>query len=378
MRNVVIACGGTGGHLTPGIALAQSLEERGYPTWLFTSQKQVDARLSSKYPKLSFQSMPGAPLIRTPMGLARFGKGFALSFLRSHRFYRRIGADALVGFGGFSTFGPAMAAKMRGIPVFVHEANRAVGKAVRFLARSSARVYLPEGMRLDGVSPEIIRNLGYPLRKEFRRIPLERARKQLGISLNDRLLVVIGGSQGASSLNQWVKDNLQELAADGISTYCITGMGKDSSGVVQMEGPSGKTITSRFVSFTDEMNVVLSAADLVVSRAGAGAIAEIISCRVPSILIPYPFAADDHQHYNASFLEGKGGGIICRDDEIGQNLLNEVREVIFNEEFRAILRRNLFSMDSGDVGGRMCADLIQCLQEISVSNKVEGRIFRFV
>ena len=62
MRNVVIACGGTGGHLTPGIALAQSLEERGYPSWLFISQKQVDARLSKKYPKLSFQSMPGAPL----------------------------------------------------------------------------------------------------------------------------------------------------------------------------------------------------------------------------------------------------------------------------------------------------------------------------
>ena len=85
-------------------------------------------------------------------------------------------------------------------------------------------------------------------------------------------------------------------------------MGKDSSGVVQLEGPEGKTITSRFVSFTDEMNVVLSAADLVVSRAGAGAIAEITRCRIPSILIPYPYAADNHQYLNASFLEGKGGG----------------------------------------------------------------------
>ena len=84
-------------------------------------------------------------------------------------------------------------------------------------------------------------------------------------------------------------------------------MGKDSSGVVQLEGPEGKTITSRFVSFTDEMNVVLSVANLVVSRAGAGAIAEITRCRIPSILIPYP-AADNHQYLNASFLEGKGGG----------------------------------------------------------------------
>ena len=378
MRNIVIACGGTGGHLTPGIALAQSLEERGYPTWLFTSKKQVDARLSSKYPKLTFVPMPGAPLIRTPLGLARFGQEFLLSFYRSQRFYRQVGADALVGFGGFSTFGPAMAARTRRMPIFIHEANRAVGKAVRFLAKNSARLYLPEGMNLDGTSPEVIRNLGYPLRKEFRRIPMERARKQLGISLSDRLLVVIGGSQGASSLNQWVKKNLQSLASDGISTYCLTGIGKESSGVLQLEGPGGKTVTSRFVSFTDEMNVVLSAADLVVSRAGAGAIAEIIRCRVPSILIPYPYAADNHQMLNASYLEGKGGGVVCPDREIEQNLLTEVREVIFNEEFRSILRRNLFSMDGGDVGARIGSDLIQCLKEAPKSKKVEGGVLRFV
>ena len=372
MRNVVIACGGTGGHLTPGIALAQSLEERGYPSWLFISQKQVDARLSQKYPKLSFQAMPGSPLIKSPIGLARFGHGFIKSFIQSNNFYRKVGADAMVGVGGFSSFGPAMAARVRGMPIFIHEANRAVGKAVKFLAKRSARVYLPEGMRLEGISPEITRNLGYPLRKEFRRIPLERARKQLGISINDRLLVVLGGSQGASSLNQWVKNNLQSLASEGISTYCLTGMGKDSSGVVQLEGPEGKTITSRFVSFTDEMNVVLSAADLVVSRAGAGAIAEITRCRIPSILIPYPYAADNHQYLNASFLEGKGGGIVCMEEEIEKNLLKEVKEVIFNEEFRAILRRNLFSMDGGDIGAQMTSDLIQCIQEHSLAENFQS------
>ena len=199
MRNIVIACGGTGGHLTPGIALAQSLEEKGYPSWLFISQKKVDSRLSQKYPNLSFQSMPGAPLIKSPLGLARFGHGFVSSFFQSQNFYRKVGADALVGFGGFSTFGPAMAARFRGMPIFIHEANRAAGKAVRFLAKRSTRTYLPEGMRLDGISPEIVRNMGYPLRKEFRKIPIERARKQLGIPITDRLLVVIGGSQGAAS-----------------------------------------------------------------------------------------------------------------------------------------------------------------------------------
>ena len=177
MRNIVIACGGTGGHLTPGIALAQNLEEKGHPAWLFISQKSVDSRLARKYPKLNFKAMPGAPLIKSPIGICRFIFGFLFSFIRAYRFYGKIRADAIVGFGGFSSFGPAMAAKARGIPVFIHEANRAVGKAVRFLAKRSKRLYLPEGMHLEGISPEVIRNMGYPLRREFRRIPKERGKK---------------------------------------------------------------------------------------------------------------------------------------------------------------------------------------------------------
>jgi UDP-N-acetylglucosamine--N-acetylmuramyl-(pentapeptide) pyrophosphoryl-undecaprenol N-acetylglucosamine transferase len=378
MRNIVIACGGTGGHLTPGIALAQSLEEKGCPCWLFISQKAVDDRLSSKYPKLSFIPMPGAPLIKTPLGLLRFLYGFALSFWRSYRFYKKIGADAIVGFGGFSSFGPAMAARMKGMPVFIHEANRAVGKAVRFLAKRSTRLYLPEGMQLEGISPEIIQNIGYPLRQEFRRIPRERARKQLGVAQGERLLVVLGGSQGATSLNRWVKQNIEELAKEGISTYCLTGMNKESSGVVQLEGPIGQTITSRFVPFTDEMNAVLSAADLVISRAGAGAIAEIIRCRIPSVLVPYPHAADNHQYLNASFLERKGGGIVCLEDKMEDILLDEIRDVMFNEEFRAILRRNLFSMDGGDVAGLLATDLIQLLKDRPQGDSVPGGVLRMV
>ena len=373
MKNVVIACGGTGGHLTPGIALAQSLEEKGCNSWLFISRKSVDSRLSSKYPKLNFVAMPGAPLIRTPIGLFLFLRGFMSSYLRSKRFYKKVNADAMIGFGGFSSLGPALAARLQKIPIFIHEANRAVGKAVRMIAKNSDRVYLPEGMVLEGLSTEVVKNVGYPLRKEFRRIPRERARKHLGILNSDRLLVVLGGSQGAASLNRWVKKNLSDLAGEGIATLCITGMGKDSSGVVQLDGPADEIITSRFITFTDEMNVLLSAADLVVSRAGAGAIAEIVRCRVPSILIPYPFAADNHQLHNARFLEVKGGGLVCKDEDLTENLFKEVREMMFNEELRAILRRNLFAMDRDNSGSRIVDDMMQLVSERKMSLDTQGR-----
>ena len=144
--------------------------------------------------------------------------------------------------------------------------------------------------------------------------------------MTDKLLLVLGGSQGASSLNKWVKNNLAQLAEDGISVYCLTGLREQNSGTVQLEGIGGETITSRFVSFSDQMHILMSAANLVISRAGAGSIAEIIKCRVPSILIPYPYAADGHQHANANYLEAKGGGLVCLEENINDKLLLEVRK----------------------------------------------------
>ncbi|MBT3666342.1 MAG: UDP-N-acetylglucosamine--N-acetylmuramyl-(pentapeptide) pyrophosphoryl-undecaprenol N-acetylglucosamine transferase, partial [Opitutae bacterium] len=134
----------------------------------------------------------------------------------------------------------------------------------------------------------------------------------------------------------------------------------------------------RFVSFTDEMNAVLSAADLVITRAGAGAIAEIVRCRIPSIMIPYPHAADNHQFLNAEFLERKGGGILCSENNIMDSLMDEVREVMFNEEFRTILRRNLFAMDNGDEASRISDDLCLCLKQSAIQQTTHGGVLRMI
>jgi len=117
----------------------------------------------------------------------------------------------------------------------------------------------------------------------------------------------------------------------------------------------------------------MSAANLIISRAGAGSIAEITRCRVPSILIPYPYAADQHQLANASYLESKGGGVVCLEENINKKLLSEVREVMFNEEFRAILRRNLYSIDQEDSAQKLGKEILQYLQlkeNFSVSSEL--------
>lgn len=346
MSNIIIACGGTGGHLAPGISLAQAMEERDHLCWLFTSRKKVDARLAKKYDDLSFVQVAGRPFSKNPLKTALFFKELTQGVLFSLRFFRKAGIDCVFGFGGYSSVAPVIAARIRGIPYFLHEANRGVGKTTKALAPRAARTYLPEGVRIEGLSPNRSRACGYPVRREIRRMSRGQARSRLGIRPDERLLVVMGGSQGAASLNRCVKINAERLALEGIGIYAITGPGNDSEGVVELNGGHRK-VTARFVPFCDDMAALLSSADVVVSRAGAGAIAEITRCRVPSILIPYPHAADDHQRLNAGFMESKGAAIVCEDSQL-DNLFDEVRELTFNDELQAILRRNLDHAEKGE------------------------------
>ena len=353
---MVVACGGTGGHLAPGISLAQIMEERGHPCWLFISQKKVDLRLSEKYGDLSFVQVPGRPFSKNPLKFALFTKELAKGVLFSLRFFRKAGIDCVFGFGGYSSVAPVLAAKIRGLPYFLHEANRGVGKTTKKLARGSARTYLPEGIRIEGLSPNRTRPCGYPVRREIRRMSRVRARSKLNIRPDERLLVLIGGSQGAERLNLWIKQNLDRLASDGISVFAVTGPGNESGGEIELKSGNNRKVKARFVPFCDDMAALLSCADIVVSRAGAGAIAEITRCRVPSILVPYPYAADDHQKLNASFLESKGAAVVCEERNL-QNLFEEARELIFNEELQAILQRNLDHAEKSDPLSLMASDI---------------------
>ena len=131
MRNVVIACGGTG-HLTPGIALAQSLEERGCPSWLFIGKNRSTLDFLKNIQKLSFQAMPGSPLIKSQLDLLGLDMASLSPLYNQIIFIERVGADAMVGFGGFSSLDQQWQ-HAQGMPIFIHEANRAVGKAVKFL-----------------------------------------------------------------------------------------------------------------------------------------------------------------------------------------------------------------------------------------------------
>lgn len=358
MSKIVIACGGTGGHLAPGIAVAEVLQAQGHDCRLLISQKQVDSALIAKYSHLNFHKTPGRAFSGGIM--ARFASvwGVFSGYLFSRKFIQKEAPDLVLLFGGFLSVGLGVAARLSGIPVALHEANCHPGKAIRLIKCIATRVYLPDGVRLKGVQPASTRYLGYPVRQDVKHSLKVDAWKRLGISVPNKLLVVIGGSQGASALNDWVTKSFGELARSGISVYCVTGLGKSTKSTIHEVARSGDDMTATLVPFSDNMGDVISAADLVVSRAGAGSIAEIVRCRAPSILIPYPYAADNHQEANARMHEQHGAGLVLNQANIDQ-LTAEVMDLIFNDWLLSKFKSNLDRLDRFDSCTCIANDLVE-------------------
>ena len=357
MNKIIVACGGTGGHLAPGIAVAEVLRERGHACLLLISHKQVDSALVEKYSHLDFVKTPGRAFTGSFFQRLAFLGSLVFGFFTSRRMLREQASDLVLLFGGFLSLGLGLAARSKNIPVALHEANCHPGKAVRMIKHLSTRIYLPDGVRLGGVPPESIRYFDYPVRKDIKHSPKADAQKRLGLSVPNKLLVVIGGSQGASALNEWVKQNFRLLARAGISVYCVTGLGNSTACTIHEDGKCGVDITATFVPFSSSMGDVISAADLIVSRAGAGSIAEIIRCRAPSILIPYPFAAADHQKANALAHERQGAGISLSQDKLNE-LSSEVCDLMFNDCLLAKFKSNLERLDRFDSSERIADDLL--------------------
>ena len=370
-RSFLLSCGGTGGHLSPGIALAEGLAARGHRAVLLISHKKVDTRLAAKYPSLRFAPIPGTPFGAHPGVLARFlvsqtkGFGAGLRLVRGER------PAAIIGFGGFTTASVILAGRLHGVPVALHESNRVPGKAVRHLARFASRVWLPPGISLPGrpKNDSRVRAASMPVRAEIARVPRAEAAARLGLDPARKILVVFGGSQGATPLNEWARGASRDLASLGIQLVCVTGLGKGDSSFTENPGPalpaSGSSLSgprsvlrSAWIPCCDDVAGLLSAADLVVARAGAGSLAEFARIGVPAVLVPYPQAADDHQRANAAWFVEQGGGVVLEQKQIGQ-LTPLATSIILDEARLAGFRAGLARLDAAPSLEFMLDDLEQ-------------------
>ena len=356
MTDVLIVCGGTGGHLAPGIALAQELNAHDHTTRLFISEKSIDEAIIRKYKELDFTCIQGRAFSKGVLERLNFIYQLICSLPKIIIAIRKHEPQAIVLFGGFLSLGFGIMGYLFNQKIVVHEANCKAGKAVRFLKNFAHRVYLPDGVDLRKLPKEKIRYCGYPLRKEIKRINKDEARAMLGVNTPRKLLVVIGGSQGAEVLNNWVIDHFKTLAKMGISIYCITGLNNGLESEDRIINEDNESIIIKMVPFSSNMAAVLSSGDLIVSRAGAGSIAEIIRCEAASILIPYPHAADDHQMFNARMHESLGAGVFLDQNNMA-GLIDEVTQLISNDAVIDQFKINLRNMARVDSSVAIVGDL---------------------
>ncbi len=361
MSKFIIACGGTGGHLVPGIAIGQALIENGHEVSFAISKKQVDSRLVEKYTNLRFIKMAGAPFSLNPVKFFRFSKEFFSAFTNGMKLLLNEKYDAVISFGGFNSLGISLAAALLRKPIILHEANRKTGKATRLLGYFARRVYVPFGVEIPRRKINQVKFAGYPLRKEIKRLDKNQAKEFFGFNENSNVLLILGGSQGAKVLNDWACDNFEKLAEKGIDILCVCGQNKNNIAQRVIKTSSGEERILKTLDFCDNMASAMSASEIVVARAGAGTIAELARCSVPSIMVPYPFAADNHQLENAKCFEKQGACAVVEQKDMNK-LFDEVVSLFENQKMRETMQRNLERVDEQNDCSRIVEDIAQIVK----------------
>jgi UDP-N-acetylglucosamine--N-acetylmuramyl-(pentapeptide) pyrophosphoryl-undecaprenol N-acetylglucosamine transferase len=311
---VMIACGGTGGHLFPGLAVAEALRARRHQVRLLVSEKAIDqtalaALTDSSDPSRAIvvEAIPAVGyegsrrLIRFCARLARATRGCAAVC-------DEFGPDVVLGMGGFTSAPAVLGAqwrRTRGTATLIHESNAVPGKANRWAGRFADHVAVgvADCARFFGRKPVTV--TGTPIRAALRRGKVADARARLGLKPGRLTVLVAGGSQGAHAINEAVTAALPQLKerADMLQFVHLAGV-KDEQRTREAYEENGFQAT--VMSFCGQMELAYSAADVVVARSGASTLTEIAAFGLPAILVPYPHAAGNHQWHNARVFERAG------------------------------------------------------------------------
>jgi undecaprenyldiphospho-muramoylpentapeptide beta-N-acetylglucosaminyltransferase len=314
----VIAGGGTAGHVMPGLAVAQAIVDAGYAKdriHFIGARRGMEATMvpAAGY-SVSLFDVRGIAHSLSPSNLPAFYNLMA-GIRRAHRLFRRIEPSVVVSVGGYASVPAVMAAKVQRIPVLVVSYDMVPGKASRLAARlatASAVAFESSPLPRKVVT-------GVPLRPEIlaidRQRDRERARHEMGLPLDRFTVVIVGGSLGSGTLNT-VTRTLVATHRDrtDLAIHHVYGSRNDDESWERLDAPGG--LVYHPVPFEDRMDLAYAAADLVVARAGATTVAELAALGVPSILVPWPLAAEDHQTANAQALAAAGGALLVPESEL--------------------------------------------------------------
>lgn len=345
-KKVVITVGGTGGHIFPAIALGKQLMEADASIDLLYVGGNLSANSYFDREVFSNQSIACATFKnKNPWAIAKTVGKIALGIKQSCKILKDYKPDVVVGFGSYYTFPVLLAALMKRIPFIIHEANSIPGKVNRLLSKyaSSVGIHFPiTASLLRGNTAEV----GLPLRPGYRRgsTHSSQAREYFDLDSERFTILIFGGSQGAVKLNHFVSQAFISHLRDYNDVWQIIHLAGDATLAQLLHTAYLKAgIKACVKPFEFRMDLAWQAADMSIARAGAGTIAEQMEFEVPGILVPYPYATDNHQEENAYFLEKiVGGGVKIKEAEMTPELLaKELRSFTSDK-----LKRMSFAMEA--------------------------------
>jgi len=321
LQNIIIATSGAGGHLFCGISIAETLRERSKDIKTFFVGSVNNLAKKNVVDKgFIYRSVFSAGFVNKGFfGLVKFVFGQAISFLHSFVIFVLIRPRVIFSTGGFSSMGIVFWGKIFRVPCVVHEQNSVPGKANRIAAKFSDLVLVSFKDTIKFFEGKKCVVSGMPTRR-FVKIPPNEAKQRLSLAKDLFTVLVMGGSKGAHGINKIILSILGKFPKN---TQFIHLSGKEDE-MKLIEGYSRAGINAYVRDFTSEMDVVYSAADAVICRAGSGTLAEVALFGLPAILIPYPYSMDRHQYTNAEFIEAEGAGVVMPEENMDENKLLEL------------------------------------------------------
>ena len=321
-KKIIIASGGTGGHFYPGYAIGKELISKGYEVlFVIKKSKSAEDKLEKEGLNYTDISLVGLP---REFDLRRYIK-FIIKLVQSIKMAKNLIDDykpnAVLAMGGYVSFPFVFWAKIKKINIYLHEANSKIG-LVNKLALKHCKILflgLPIVEKLDNA--ELV---GTPVRKEFCDEETQKPPKKS----TNKTVLIFDGSQGASGINNAMIHIVREQKLKNTRFIHVTGqLGYKE---IKKEYTNSKRV--KVLEYTEDIHTYMAKADLVVSRAGASTVSELIALRKPAILVPYPFATNNHQYENAKIIASFGcARLVSQNDDLEKNIYDELKDLIYKE-----------------------------------------------
>ena len=330
-QNVFIAGGGTGGHVYPALVIGRALQKEGYNIFYIGTSSGIEAKVipqnsDFKFIKIGAKGLRGSILDKFLAVFFLFFniiKTFFLTLIHNPRF--------IVGTGGYVSAPAIISGALLGKKTFLLEQNYIPGKTTKFLSRFSKKVFVSFPATLQFIKKGKAVFTGNPVREEILNYEKEKAREKLGLLKDEFTILVTGASQGAKSINEAVINSLDRWLEKRWQIIHLTGDKNFEEALAAAQKRNFKALKYMPLAYLEDIYLAYAAADLVICRSGATTIAEITLRGLPSALVPYPYAAENHQYYNALYLQENNAGIIIEDKDI-KNKLAEIIEKLSEEK----------------------------------------------